>query len=473
MHEMAAWLDRPRLCNRTLEERAYRLPARWPFGHMHLVMETRPGLCDLYASTVECCMATNASSGVYERHVDEALGSVLMSCKHRLRSGSPCRSIDLGANNGWISLMMLQMGSAVVAVEPQSDLARAAAESAALNCWASRFRILNARACAGSANSFAACMKPASTDLMISQGWRLGHSYRAGKPRLQTELRAKRGAEWPRLAGLPTVVGGVSLYDVLKSAAEMATGAPRAVHATRTVRGMAGAGASAEAAEEASVPQLELIKMDADGREGEWLSEIEERIANGSLVVRHMLIEGNHLAPLTMMRLQQRHAYTFYRLDAHDGRRYITRNGWDAFSPPGTFARLDRMGAEHDALDRRLQHESVKKQLRIGPNGRPIEPMGDGVSRRQLEEELFGVRAMRHVFRVLPNVSLQGWVSLLNPVLRPGFPPQWLITLDGDLTEPAGPAPLKQPMSAPPEERAAEANGWFLSRAAHQWRLRK
>ena len=62
-------------------------------------------------------------------------------------------------------------------------------------------------------------------------------------------------------------------------------------------------------------------------------------------------------------------------------------------------------------------------------------PMGDNVSRNQLEEELFSVRAMRHVFRVKRNMSLQGWVTLLNPVMRRGYPPQWAVTRDGDLTE--------------------------------------
>ena len=51
-------------------------------------------------------------------------------------------------------------------------------------------------------------------------------------------------------------------------------------------------------------------------------------------------------------------------------------------------------------------------------------PAGDNVSRLELEEELWAIRAMRHVYRIKPNLSLQGWVTVLNPVLRGGYPSQ-------------------------------------------------
>ena len=65
------------------------------------------------------------------------------------------------------------------------------------------------------------------------------------------------------------------------------------------------------------------------------------------------------------------------------------------------------------------------KRYRTLPNSSTtLKPMGDGISRRELEEELFGVRAMRHVFRVRPNASMQAWVTLLNPVVPHGYPAQ-------------------------------------------------
>ncbi len=56
--------------------------------------------------------------------------------------------------------------------------------------------------------------------------------------------------------------------------------------------------------------------------------------------------------------------------------------------------------------------------------------MGDNVSRFELEDEWFSLRAMRHVFRVKPNASQQAWTTLLMPVLRCGYPAQWVLTLD-------------------------------------------
>jgi len=47
--------------------------------------------------------------------------------------------------------------------------------------------------------------------------------------------------------------------------------------------------------------------------------------------------------------------------------------------------------------------------------------------------------ARRHVFRVRRNISEAGWVTVLNPVLPNGYPPQLLLTRSGDLTEPALP----------------------------------
>ena len=67
----------------------------------------------------------------------------------------------------------------------------------------------------------------------------------------------------------------------------------------------------------------------------------------------HACGTGSHLAPETMVDLQSL-GYTAWRLDEHDGRRFISRSGWDHFSPPGTIGRLDRMAAAHNAIDRQI-----------------------------------------------------------------------------------------------------------------------
>ena len=45
------------------------------------------------------------------------------------------------------------------------------------------------------------------------------------------------------------------------------------------------------------------------------------------------------------------------------------------------------------------------------------------------------MRAMRHVFRVRANASGEEWKTLLQPVNR--YPPQWVLTKEGELMEPA------------------------------------
>jgi hypothetical protein len=57
-------------------------------------------------------------------------------------------------------------------------------------------------------------------------------------------------------------------------------------------------------------------------------------------------------------------------------------------------------------------------------------PVGDNVSRFELEDEWFGVRAMRHVFRVKPGMTAQGWTTILQPVIRCSYPGQYVLTLD-------------------------------------------
>jgi len=65
--------------------------------------------------------------------------------------------------------MMLQLGSYVLSVEPQPDLAIAIRETAELNCWGYLSTVLNARACARKAGS--GCLRPSTEGI---EGWRDG-----------------------------------------------------------------------------------------------------------------------------------------------------------------------------------------------------------------------------------------------------------------------------------------------------------
>ena len=325
-----------------------------------------PGSCDLYARKAShfCCAIGHGRGGVAEPelHVTEAIASVLINCNRRSAS-RPCRALDLGANNGWMSAHMMQLGAHVTAVEPSPDLSRALNETADVNCWADRLTLHTARACL---RADARCFHPKPCATCSCGGWRWGNTQG------HAQVTVRHGEACAMRFGLPAAVGGVVYEDLLWEAS-------------------AGTG------------ELDLIKMDADGPEGAWMRSLDallSRPADGRprLRVRSLIVEGSRLEPAVMVRLQSVHGYTVLRLDEHDDRRLVTRTGWDAYSPDGTIAPLNRYASEHVAGDR--------ARCKYSPPH--VRPMADNVSRFDLEDEWFGVRAMRHVYRVKPNLSEQG-----------------------------------------------------------------
>lgn len=169
MHSCAphAWAVSPtRVCGPPeLYARSYTMRALWPFPPLHLVMEDAPGKCDMYRSRESCCsVAAHIGLGNEHHMMRDAVVSLLAGCLAR-PARSPCRAIDLGANNGWISAFMLSLGAHVVAVEPQPDLARALNETITLNCWRGRGIVHNAFACGTGASASCMLPKPAMNKL--------------------------------------------------------------------------------------------------------------------------------------------------------------------------------------------------------------------------------------------------------------------------------------------------------------------
>mmetsp|Transcript_22197 Transcript_22197/g.56873 ORF Transcript_22197/g.56873 Transcript_22197/m.56873 type:complete len:113 (-) Transcript_22197:26-364(-) len=80
----------------------------------------------------------------------------------------------------------------------------------------------------------------------------------------------------------------------------------------------------------------------------------------------------------------------------------MTSRGWDGYSPSGTLGRLDRV--------RRLERDA-------------------------LEEELFSVRAMRHLFRVRDGLNSTEWRTVLDPIRRAW--PHFMLTQERELLEPS------------------------------------
>lgn len=286
-----------------LANRSYRFPAHWPFAAFDLVMELQdPGSCDLYAHRWRCCKFTSRAHIEPERHVREAIASFLFhDCPFR-SAERPCRAVDLGANNGWFSAMMIMAGAMVTAVEPQPDLARALMETMELNCWQRRGRILNTRACAESEDGYTTCMAVSDVPNCALGGWRSG----GGVSRLTRQY----GSKCAKALGLPDKVGGIDLSSLLLGSATGATPTD-AVLGAGPASSAIGANSLAHAATVGStdsgalvpapaVPTLDLLKMDADGPEGGWLRQIDRLISARRLRVRSLIIEGSDLSPSLM-----------------------------------------------------------------------------------------------------------------------------------------------------------------------------
>ena len=353
---------------------------------MELGNEPRP--CSLYRNQATCCNFASGKSGEPERHVREAVASFLVGCEQRLHTATPCLAMDLGANNGWFSAYMLQLGAHVVSVEPQQDLAQALRDTVALNCWSDRSVVFNGFACADPP-----CRENYYMPNCIG-GFRM--SYPAGN--------SSKGCA--RRHGLPEYLGSRTLESLLFD-----TLAP--------AKKMAAAG---------GVVEFDLLKLDADGPEGYWLAKLDKLMLAGRLRIRALVVEGSGLRPSTMHRLQHVHGFDFWRLDALDGRRLIRPDGWDAYSPPGTIAPLMRYREEHAFVDGLHQKYS--------PDGFERRHEGGNETRDLYEDEMFGVRAMRHVFRVKENTTVHGWYRLLQPISFKGWAPQWLMTTDRDMLLP-------------------------------------
>lgn len=86
-------------------------------------------------------------------------------------------------------------------------------------------------------------------------------------------------------------------------------------------------------------------------------------------------------------------------------------------------------------------------------------PGADGVSRLELEEEMFSIRAMRHIFRLRANLSLQGWTTVLNPIMQHGYPGQYILTRDRPLLEPTFQRPRIDRLSLEGKEARSKGYG--------------
>jgi hypothetical protein len=378
------------------------MPPRWPLPPIHLVMENATGSCDYYRSHKPCCKISGLATArglfledLVERPVREVLISFLSGCSTR---PGGCSAADFGGNNGWMSMIMLALGANVTSVEPASDFAEAIHLSGRLNCWSHRHVVLNAFACEKEEPRFLprGCMRP-------RRAW---NGYRADggapdglKDRLTDTYgrTAKQILAGARLQAPPhgLLVRGAAVNDLVVESSSRP---------------------SAALVQHLPPRHWDLIKLDGDGPEGGWLRAIDRMLVARRISVGAITLEGNNLDAVTMMRFQHTHGFDIYRL-SFDERRRITPIGWDALSPEGVpMASLRRAT--------RLGDETVYKLRRPPP-------------RDALETEVFGLRAMRHLYKAKDGLNETEWGVLLGGIWNPRrHAHQWLLTTDKNLAEP-------------------------------------
>ena len=118
-----------------------------------------------------------------------------------------------------------------------------------------------------------------------------------------------------------------------------------------------------------------MLKLDADGPEGDWLRLIETMLTQGKIAVRTMIVECSGCTATLLHRLQHHHHYTVCLLDMHIDDRFIDASGRDAYSSVASSGTLR------------------------GASPAPVGPAGFAV-------ELFSIRFMRHLYCMRANTTL-------------------------------------------------------------------
>jgi hypothetical protein len=259
---------------------SYLTPDFFPFPRVPLVMETAPGTCDLFWDRPS--VRPNPCDDFSQRNIwepDPHVREVIASALHHCRWG-PCRSLDVGANIGYMVAFMASLGSHVVAVEPQKELAGALLQSVSLNGWQDRVLVLP---------GLATVVAGESGTRPFSGGFRLG--------------RRKEGGLWD--APL------IRVQEVLLSS----FGAAKEPCSTPTTR--AGTG----------VASWDLVKLDTDSVDIEILDGILALVEQGAVSVSSFAIESVSAGQLH--RLVMRLGYTCYRLNVLLWQRHFDGRGKD------------------------------------------------------------------------------------------------------------------------------------------------
>jgi len=123
----------------------HELSIRFPLPSIPIVIQTNTGLCLLGAHLTNGTICENSLRGTSswspDPHVRDIISSALLTCGLRYKSRD-CFAVDVGSNIGAHTMVMLQLGARVVAIEPQMDFCVASRLSAAALGFANRSHIV-------------------------------------------------------------------------------------------------------------------------------------------------------------------------------------------------------------------------------------------------------------------------------------------------------------------------------------------
>lgn len=252
---------------------SYPLPAYWPLPALPMVMESIPRACDLCWTRLgdhpnPCELLSSKQLWTPDPHVREALVSALGHCVY---APGTCRFLDLGANMGVFSLWGWALGARVLAVEPQPDLSRALARTAALNCAGGELEVLAAGVTAASGRAGEEFYRgPAAgttkISILASGAGEANYAYR--QCQLPSHLE-------------PTIFHTVTDGEVpLVLLDDLLLG--------REGEGGSGGGGSG------GVPHWDLIKVDIDGYDTDLLVKILTLVKENRVAVDTVIIEWNN-----------------------------------------------------------------------------------------------------------------------------------------------------------------------------------
>jgi len=225
---------------------SYPAPRSWPFPPWRIVLETRPGTCNLYGSPAVCRKFSSGDAYEPEFHVRDAIASVLLRCLNVPADQRPCHTLDFGMNTGYFTAAMASLGAHVVAVEGAPDHVDAFEQTKRVNCWQHTVELHNA---------YLSLMKPIPK----------GRTHKAGIP--------MRPISWD--FGEVLNVSDVPLVDPHKFLF------------------MAGG-------------SWDLIKIDIDSMDTWLVHDIQKQISQGHVAVNAILFENNVMGDVARLGRQAR-----------------------------------------------------------------------------------------------------------------------------------------------------------------------